>query len=305
MKIHLVDGTYELFRAFYGQLSRGARDGVEPVPDEVGAARGLGRSLLGLLGEVGVTHVGVAFDHVIESFRNGLFSGYKTADGVPEVLLRQFPLAEELTRALGIVVWPMVELEADDALATMAKRAAADPRVEEVLLCTPDKDLAQCVEGERVLLWDRLRQKRYDDAGVREKWGVPPASIPDLLALVGDDADGIPGLPRFGLKSAAAVLAKFSHLEDIPDDPAAWGAGIRGVAGLVDSLRTGRGDAMLYRTLATLKTDAPLSEGIDDLAWRGPDPTALVALATRVHDPGLADAVRAVQARKSLAEAIA
>ena len=217
MKVHLVDGTYELFRAYYGAPKASAPDGRE-----IGATRGLLRSLHGLCNERDVTHVACAFDHVIESFRNDLFAGYKTGEGIEADLMAQFPLAERACAALGVVTWPMIEFETDDALATAAARFAAAPGVEQVVICSPDKDFAQCVRGQRVVLWDRLRSKIYDDAGVREKWGIAPASMPDWLALVGDTADGIPGIPRWGAKSAATVLAHYGRIEAIPDDDAAW-----------------------------------------------------------------------------------
>ncbi|HSN90240.1 MAG TPA: 5'-3' exonuclease H3TH domain-containing protein [Anaeromyxobacteraceae bacterium] len=273
MKVHLVDGTYELFRAHFG-----APAATGPGGREVGATRGLLRSLRALLREDGVTHVAVAFDHVIESFRNRLFPGYKTADGVPEALLAQFPLAERAAGALGLVVWPMVELEADDALATAAARLAAMPEVEQVLLCTPDKDLAQCVRGRRVVALDRMRRRILDEDGVRERFGVGPGSIPDWLALVGDAADGIPGLPRWGERSASRVLGRYGRLESIPDDAGAWEVEVRGAAGLAASLRAHREEAALYRTLAALRTDAPLEEGLDDLRWRGERPEEMQAL---------------------------
>jgi 5'-3' exonuclease len=283
MIVHLVDGTYELFRAHFGAPPARAPDGRE-----VGATRGLVRSLAALLREPGVTHVAVAFDHVVESFRNDLFPGYKTSEGVPDELLGQFPLAEEAARALGLVVWPMVEFEADDALATAAARFAAHPGVEQVLVCTPDKDLAQCVRGTRVVGFDRMRRRLLHEDGVREKFGVGPASIPDWLALVGDTADGIPGLPRWGEKSAAAVLARWERLEAIPDDPARWEVPVRGAAALAGSLRAGREEAVLYRTLATLRTDVPLAESLEDLRWRGPRDAALAALEAAVGEKGLA-----------------
>jgi 5'-3' exonuclease len=263
MLLHLVDGTYELFRAFYGAPS--ARD---DRGREVGATRGLVRSLTALRRDASVTHVAVAFDHVIESFRNELFPGYKTGEGIDPELWAQFPLAEQAVRELGITVWPMVEFEADDALASAAARWRDDPRVEKILICTPDKDLAQCVRGERVVLWDRMRRRLIDEAGVREKWGVPPASIPDWLALVGDAADGIPGLPGWGAKSAAAVLAVHGSIAGIPDDPARWGTAVRGAAKLAATLRARRTDAALYRRLATLREDVPLAESLPDLAVR-------------------------------------
>jgi 5'-3' exonuclease len=282
MDVHLVDGTYELFRAHFGAPPATAPDGAE-----VGATRGLLRSLQALLREPGVTHVAVAFDQVVESFRNRLFPGYKTAEGMPPGLLAQFPLAEEASRALGLVTWPMVEFEADDALATGAARFAGAPGVERVLLCTPDKDLAQCVRGTRVVGLDRMRRRVLDEGGVREKFGVGPESIPDWLALVGDTADGIPGVPRFGEKSASAVLGRYLHLEAIPGDAARWEVAVRGAASLAASLEAHRDAAELYRTLATVRTDVPLAEELDDLRVRGPRPDLLAALGARLGDAKL------------------
>ncbi|MBX3247520.1 MAG: flap endonuclease [Myxococcales bacterium] len=276
MQVHLVDGTYELFRMFYGAPPSKDVDGME-----VGASRALLRSLAAMLRSEGVSHVAVAFDHVIESFRNALFAGYKTGEGIDPLLFAQFPLAEEITRALGVVTWPMVEFEADDALATGAARYAEDTRVERVLLCSPDKDLAQCVAGARVVQLDRRKDVETDEDGVREKFGVSPASIPDYLALVGDSADGIPGIPRWGAKSAAAALAHYRSLEAIPDDAAAWAVKVRGAPALAESLRQRREDAALYKTLATLRRDVPLVETLDDLEWRGPTP-ALEVIAARL-----------------------
>lgn len=265
MQLHLIDATFELFRAYYGQPTSRGPDGRE-----VGAVRGLIRSTLPLLRDAAVTHVAAATDHVIESFRNGLFPGYKTGEGIEPDLLRQFPLLEECLAAYGVVVWPMVEFEADDALAAAAAKAAADPRVDRVLICTPDKDLAQCVRGTRVVQVDRLRRTTRDEAGVVAKFGVPPASIPDYLALVGDSADGFPGLPGWGAKSAAAVLAAFGHLEAIPDDYRQWGVNVARPGALALTLRERRADALLFRTLATLRTDVPVFDDVDELAWRGP-----------------------------------
>jgi len=264
MKVHLVDGTYELFRAYYGAPSATAPDGRE-----VGAARGLMRSLLSLLVSPDVTHVACAFDHVIESFRNDLFDGYKTSQGVPRDLMAQFPLAERVTHALGIVVWPMVEFEADDALATAAARFGDAPGVEQVVICTPDKDLAQCVRGTRVVMFDRRRRILLDEDSVKTKYGVRPESIPDWLALVGDDADGYPGLPGWGRKTAATVLSRYRRLEDIPDGDGTWGVAVRGAPAVARGLRDRRADAFLYRTLARLRTDVPLTETLDDLRWTG------------------------------------
>lgn len=263
MKIHLVDGTYELFRSFYGAPPRKAPDGRE-----VGATLGLLSSLLALITKSGATHIGVAFDHVIASFRNDLYAGYKTGEGVDPLLLAQFPLAEQAAAALGIVVWPMVEFEADDAIATATSHFQDEPDVEQVVICSPDKDLAQLVRGNRVVCWDRRREMIYDEALVIEKYGVPPASIPDWLALVGDAADGYPGISGWGAKSAAAVLMKYDHIEAIPDAPAEWGLGARAVK-LNDSLRAHYDEALLYRLLSTLRHDVPLKESAPDLAWRG------------------------------------
>lgn len=275
MKLHLVDATYELFRNFYGHPPLQAPDGRE-----VGAVHGLLGTLLKLLRDPEVTHVGCATDHVIESFRNRLWAGYKTGEGMPPRLWEQFPLAEEGLRALGLVVWPMIEHEADDALATAAHRWG--DQVEQVLICTPDKDLAQCVRDERVVLWDRRRELRYDDAGVREKWGVPPAAIPDLLALVGDDADGLVGVPGFGFKSAAAALLRWGTVEAIPLDPAAWkGVAVRGAPRLTAALGEHRERTLLMKRLATLATDAPLPESLADLEWRGAPREAFQAFCAR------------------------
>jgi len=264
VRIHLVDGTYELFRAHFG-----APEALAPDGTVVGATLGLLRSLLSLLREDGVTHVAVAFDHVIESFRNDLFPGYKTSEGVPQELLDQFPLAERATQALGVVMWPMVEFEADDALATAAARAADDPAVEQVVICSPDKDLAQCVRDTRVVCLDRRQRRVYDETAVVEKFGIAPESIPDWLALVGDDADGIPGVPRWGERSAATLLARYRHLEAIPDDESKWNVAVRGAAALAQSLRAHREEVALYRRLATLRTDVPRLEGTEQLRWRG------------------------------------
>ena len=267
MEIHLVDGTYELFRHYYALPS--AKDSAGR---EVAAVRGVVHSTLGMI-TAGARHVGVATDHVIESFRNGLWRGYKTSAGVPEDLLSQFPILEETLVAAGFVVWPMVEFEADDALASGAAAAAADPRVERVIICTPDKDLAQSVRGTRVVQLDRRARTTRDEAGIVEKFGVPPASIPDYLALVGDSADGYPGLQGWGAKSAAAVLARFKHLESIPDDWQTWSVNARNAAGLSRTLNENRDLAMLFRTLATLKIDIPLFTSVDALKWNGPTPS--------------------------------
>jgi len=264
MKVHLVDGTYELFRAHYGAPPAVGADGAA-----AGATRGLLHTLLALLASPGVTHVACAFDHVIESFLNDLYDCYKTSEGVPPELLAQFPVAERLTHALGIVVWPMVEMEADDALATAAARWAEADGVEQVVICSPDKDLAQCVRGTRVVCLDRRQRKLMDEAGVREKFGVLPASLPDWLALVGDSADGYPGVPRWGAKSASTVLARYARLEGIPEYEREWDVAVRGAAALGASLRAHRAEAALFRVLATLREDAPLPESLDDLRWQG------------------------------------
>jgi 5'-3' exonuclease len=283
MKVHLVDGTYELFRAHFGAPPATAPDG-RPV----GATRGLMRSLLALLASPDVSHVACAFDTVIESFRNQLFDGYKTSDGVPEELLSQFPLAERMTEALGVVTWRMVEFEADDALATAAARWAGAEGVEQVVICSPDKDLAQCVRGSSVVCFDRRRQILLDEAAVVRKFGVPPLSMPDWLALVGDSSDGYPGLPRWGAVSAASLLARYLRLEDIPDHERAWSVSVRGAAALGQSLREGRQDALLYRRLARLRTDVPLAETLDDLRWRGARRAALEALCAEIGEDEVA-----------------
>ena len=286
MKVHLVDGTYELFRAFYG---------VPPAHDAqgrpVGALRGILSTLIALLREPGVTHVACGFDHVIESFRNQLFAGYKTGDGIERDLLAQFHPAERAVAALGVVVWPMVEFEADDALATGAARFRDAPGVEQVVICSPDKDFSQCVIGQQVICRDRRRASDRDEAGVVARFGVPPGSIPDWLALVGDSADGIPGIPGFGEKAAAAVLARYLHIEAIPDDPASWSVEVRGKQRLAMSLRGRREDAMLYRQLATLRTDVPLAERLADLEWRGAQRDELEPLLASIGALELADRV--------------
>ena len=279
MVIHLVDGTYELVRHFYALPSAKNQDG-----EEVAAVRGVMYSIRGLVRD-GATHIGVATDHVIESFRNELWPGYKTGDGMDPALWAQFPLLEEGLRAWGLTVWPMVEVEADDALASAAARAALDPRVQQVVICTPDKDLAQCVRGTRVVQQDRVRRTTRDEVGVVARFGVPPASIPDYLALVGDSADGFPGLKGWGPKSAATVLARFGHIDAIPDDHRAWGDGVARAASLAATLARDRALALLFRQLATLRTDVPVFETVDDLEWHGPTP-ALPALRRRLRIDG-------------------
>ena len=266
MDVHLIDGTYELFRHFFA---------VPPAPDtggvEVGAVRGVLASVMGLI-EGGATHVGVATDHVVESFRNELYPGYKTSEGVPATLLAQFPVLEEALTALGVVVWPMVYYEADDARASAAAKAALDERVGRIFVCTPDKDLAQCVVGTRVVQLDRRRGILRDEEAVIAKWGVRPESIPDYLALVGDSADGFPGLPGWGAKAAALMLSRFPHFEDVPKDWRQWPPAIRGAQRLAAVFFEQWNEALLYRTLATLRLDVPVFEGVDDLRWDGPRP---------------------------------
>jgi len=274
MDIHLVDGTYELFRHYYAMPSAKDQDGRE-----VAAVRGVLASVLGMM-KGGATHIAVATDHIIESFRNGLWPGYKTGEGIDPDLLSQFPLLEETLSTAGVVVWPMVEFEADDALAAGAMAAAKDTRVDRVIICTPDKDLAQCVRGTRIVQLNRRTRVTYDEAGVIQKFGVAPASIPDYLALVGDSADGYPGLPGWGAKSSAAVLAKFGHLEDIPADWREWRVNAANAGALADTLSRQRDQALLFRTLATLRTDIALFDDVDQLRWNGPT-LALAALATR------------------------
>jgi 5'-3' exonuclease len=264
MDVHLIDGTYELFRHFFAVPATADADG-----QEIGAVRGVLTSVLSMI-EGGATHLGVATDHVVESFRNDLYPGYKTSEGVAPELLSQFPILEEALEAMGVVVWPMVYFEADDALASAAAKAAEDQRVRQVLICTPDKDLAQCVVGTRVVQLDRRRNILRDEAGVVAKFGVKPQSIPDYLAVVGDSADGFPGVPGWGVKAAALTLSQYPHLEDIPKDWTAWHPSIRKARPLSESLFNSWNDALLFRTLATLRLDVPVFETIGDLRWRGP-----------------------------------
>ena len=291
MKVHLVDGTYELFRHHYG-VPAAQRD-----ESDVAATRGVLWSVLTLL-EEGATHVGVATDHVIESFRNNRWPGYKSSAGMPEVLLDQFGLVEEALAALGVVVWPMVELEADDALAAAARLAKADPAVEQVLILTPDKDLAQCVEGSRVVQVDRRHGVTTDEAGVRAKYGVGPESIPDWLALVGDSADGYPGLPGWGKVAASAVLARYRRLEDIPELGFRWDVQVRGRDRLAATLADQRELAFLFRDLATLRADAPVLESVDELRWTGPRPE-LADVAARIRGERLVERVAAAAAART------
>lgn len=267
MDVHLVDGTYELFRHYHALPSARDTDGRE-----VAAVRGVLGSLLGMVSRREATHLAVATDHVVESFRNRLWPGYKTSAGVPADLLQQFPLLEETLSAAGFVVWPMIELEADDALAAGAAAAAADARVDRVVICTPDKDLAQCVRGTRVVQMNRRTREVRDEAGVLTKFGVLPASIPDYLALVGDASDGYPGLPGWGVRSASAVLTKYRHLELIPRDWHEWQVNVSNPAALSRTLSGSMEAALLFRTLATLRTDVTLFDDVEDLRWTGPRP---------------------------------
>jgi len=289
VQLHLVDATYELFRAHFSPRPpvRG-RDGVI-----LSGVSGLVEQLCYLLRDQGATHVGCATDRVIRSFRNDLYPDYKTDAGVAPELLAQFPIAEAAIEALGIVLWPMVEYEADDAIAAAADRFAMDRRVERILICTPDKDLAQCVRGDRVVLWDRRRDLVYDDAGVRAKWGVPPEGVADRLALVGDAADGFPGLPGWGEKSAAAVVARYGHLEAVPADAAEWDVAVRGADGLAATLRERFAEALLFRDLATLRTSAdgvPIPQvDAQELRWPGADRERWVAFCAEWGLPRLVE----------------
>jgi len=293
-RVHAIDGTYELFRQFFGQPAREAADGTE-----IAAVRGVVTSVASLLSE-GVTHLGVATDHVVESFRNELWPGYKTGEGVPAELRDQFELLEHALVAMGVVVWPMVELEADDALATVAAVAADDPSVDQVVLCTPDKDLAQCVVGRRVVQLDRRTGRITDEDGVKEKFGVAPRSIPDWLALVGDSADGFPGLSGWGRRSAAVVLAHYVTLDAIPDSAGRWDPSVRqavrGAQRLADRLSTERPLAELFRDLATLRVDRTLVTGVGALRWEGPT-AGFESVCRHLRDPGLADRVAVLGGR--------
>ena len=283
MKIHLVDGTYELFRAYYGVPSALSPDGTE-----VGAVRGLVQTLLSLLRQDDVTHVGCAFDSVVESFRNKMFSGYKTSDGMPEDIKNQFALAERAAKALGVVVWPMGEFEADDAIASAVHQWRDVSDVEQIIICSPDKDLAQMVIGTRVVLLDRRRRITIDEEGVRDKFGVLPDSIPDYLALVGDAADGIPGIPKWGAKTASTVLKRYTHIEAIPESHLLWDAEVRGAKTVAENLVTHKTDAFLYRELATLCVNVPILESIDDLKWVGANRSEYVELCNDMGFDGLA-----------------
>ena len=291
MKVHLVDGTYELFRHFFG-----APPHRNAAGQEVAAVRGVVSSVLQLLGD-GATHVGVATDHVIESFRNDMWPGYKTGENVdPDLWSQAWPLEAALA-ALGVVVWPMVDLEADDALASGAAVADADPEVDQVIICTPDKDLGQCVRGTRIVQLDRRKDVVIDEGGVTAKFGVSPSSIPDYLALVGDTADGFPGLAGWGAKSAATVLARWNHIEDIPADAADWDVSVRAAAKLATTLREGRDDARLFKELATLRIDRSLLGQVDDLCWRGPTDD-FAEVSADLDAPGIARRAEALAASR-------
>ena len=283
LDVYLIDGTYELFRHYHALPSARDENGRE-----VAAVRGVLASVLSMVRD-GATHIAVATDHVIESFRNRLWPGYKTGEGIEPDLLAQFELLEQVLSAAGFVVWPMIEFEADDALAAAAAQAAEDERVESVVICTPDKDLAQCVRGNRVVQLNRRTRVTLDEAGVIRKYGVPPLSIPDFLALVGDAADGYPGLPGWGVKSAGAVLSKFGHIEDIPADWREWRVNAASASALAATLSHERDRALLFRTLATLRTDIDLFQDVDELHWRGPEPgfeTIAARLDAAVTSPG-------------------
>ena len=292
MDVYLVDGTYELFRHHFAVPSHVTAGGRE-----VAATRGVLGSLLGML-EGGVTHIGVATDHVIESFRNEMWPGYKTSAGVDPRLLAQFPLIEEALEAMGVIVWPMVELEADDALASSAALAAATAEVGRVYICTPDKDLGQCVQGERVVQLNRRTRVVLDEEGVTAKFGVPPASIPDYLALVGDSADGYPGLPGWGARSAAAVLSRWGHFEQFPAECAAWNVDVRSVGQLCRTFQLESERALLFRDLAMLRSGERLFESVEELRWAGPRPT-FEEVARGLEMPNLAERAQRLAARRS------
>ena len=287
MRVHLLDGTYELFRHFYAMPRQQTRDG-----QEVGAIVGVVGSVLGML-ESETTHLGVATDHVIESFRNDLWAGYKTSEGIEPELLAQFHPLEDALRALGVVVWAMEEFEADDALAAAAHLAAESAAVEQVIICTPDKDLSQCVRGQRVVQFDRRKREQRDERGVVARFGVGPVSIPDYLALVGDSADGFPGIPGWGEKASGAILGRYIHLEKIPASHAQWEVPVRGAARLAAALEENRPLAMLFRTLATLRIDVPVFRAVEDLRWRGPAPE-FERVAQQLGVPGLWDRARRI-----------
>lgn len=290
MDVYLVDGTYELFRHYYAVPGATDADG-----NEIGAVRGVLNSILSLL-EKGVTHIGVATDHVIESFRNDLYPHYKTGEGIPEDLWSQFNLLEEALGSMGVLVWAMVEFEADDALAAAAVKAAKEKSVDTVIICTPDKDLSQCVVGDKIVQLDRRKNEIRNAQGVVTKFGVRAESIPDYLALVGDTSDGYPGLPGWGAKGAASVLSIYPHLEDIPKDPKEWNASIRGSAKLATTLFGSWDEALLFRKLATLRTDAPVFDKIDELEWRG-QTASFEAMCSRLNAPNLFKKTAAVPRR--------
>ena len=292
MDVYLLDGTYELFRHHFALPSH-----VTAEKREVAATRGVLGSVLGML-EGGATHLGVATDHVIESFRNALWPGYKTGEGIDPLLYAQFEPLEDALSALGVVVWPMVEFEADDALAAAAAMAAADARVEQVVVCTPDKDLAQCVRGDRIVQLDRRTREVRNEVGVVKKFGVPPESIPDWLALVGDSADGYPGLPGWGASSAAVVLARYGHLEQIPKLAMHWEVPVRGALRLATTLAEQRERALLFRELAILRTDAPIGVDVEALRWRGPRP-GFAAWAERLGTKALHERASTLAATRS------
>ena len=292
MDVYLIDGTYELFRHFFAVPASQDVNG-----QEIGAVRGVLASVLSMI-ERGATHLGVATDHVVESFRNNLYPGYKTAEGVEPELLSQFPILEEALAAMGVVVWPMVEFEADDALASAAAKSAQDSQVGQVFICTPDKDLSQCVIGTRIVQMDRRKELVRDEAGVVAKFGVSPHSIPDYLAVVGDSADGFPGVSGWGQKAAALVLSQYSHLEDIPKDWHGWHPSIKRARALSESLFSAWDDALLFRTLATLRADVPVFDTVDDLRWKGPLP-AFEEQCRRLKAPDLLRRTRAAASTPS------
>ncbi len=290
MDVHLIDGTHELFRHFFAVPAAADVNG-----QEIGGVRGVLTSVLSMI-EGGATHLGVATDHVVESFRNELYPGYKTSEGVDPELLSQFPILEEALEAMGVMVWPMVYFEADDALASAAGKAAKDDRVRQVFICTPDKDLAQCVVGARIVQLDRRQNILRDEAGVVEKFGVKPESIPDYLGVVGDSADGFPGVRGWGAKAAASALSHYLHLEDIPKDWREWHPSIRKSRGLAESLLGAWDDALLFRTLATLRVDAPVFDTVEDLRWKGPR-ADFEEWCRRMKAPGLVGRVESAKAK--------
>jgi 5'-3' exonuclease len=290
MNIYLIDGTYELFRHFFAIPSS-----QDPSGQEIGAVRGVLFSVLSMI-ESGATHLGVATDHVVESFRNDLYPGYKTSEGVAPELLSQFPILEEALQAMGVVVWPMIEFEADDAMASAAAKAAQDVRAEKIFICTPDKDLSQCVTGTRVVQMDRRKNTVRDEAGVVEKFGVSPESIPDYLGVVGDSADGYPGIAGWGAKAGASVLSQYVHLENIPKDVQRWSPSIRRAHTLAESLFSAWDEALQFRTLATLRRDVPVFETIDDLRWQGPRPD-FAQLCQRLNTSNLLDRAQSAKSK--------